>query len=162
MSTLLLTSSSCFQLFRSYDHLIRPLCSSTITAPSSLLLVGPPQCSASVLSPRGFRRLRFSLDIRALVPAVPRESQHPVHAPFTPVAVCPVIRHPTDLSQKRFAPLVLTTSGSFRRVIEGFTFVRLPDTHLLEVMPRAFAPTLTTTAFDRSRLEWFGTWDLLL
>src|SRR6266571_4432044 len=33
--------------------------------PSSLLRVGPPQCSASVRSPRGFRRLGFSLRIRA-------------------------------------------------------------------------------------------------
>ena len=33
--------------------------------PSSLLRVGPPQCSASVRSPRGFRRLGFSLAIRA-------------------------------------------------------------------------------------------------
>src|SRR6516225_10181051 len=33
--------------------------------PSSLLLIGPPQCSASVLSPCGFRCLGFSLGIRA-------------------------------------------------------------------------------------------------
>ena len=33
--------------------------------PSSLLRVGPPQCSASVRSPRGFRRLGFFLNIRA-------------------------------------------------------------------------------------------------
>ena len=33
--------------------------------PSSLLRVGPPQCSASVHSPRGFGRLGFSLNIRA-------------------------------------------------------------------------------------------------
>ena len=33
--------------------------------PSSLLRVGPPQCSASVRSPRGFRRLGFSLHIGA-------------------------------------------------------------------------------------------------
>jgi len=33
--------------------------------PSSLLRIGPPQCFASVLSPRGFRRLCFSLDIKA-------------------------------------------------------------------------------------------------
>jgi hypothetical protein len=33
--------------------------------PSSLIRVGPPQCSASVRSPRGFRRLGFSLNIRA-------------------------------------------------------------------------------------------------
>jgi len=32
---------------------------------SSLLRVGPSQCSASVRSPRGFRRLGFSLVIRA-------------------------------------------------------------------------------------------------
>jgi hypothetical protein len=32
---------------------------------SSLLRVGPPQCSVSVRSPRGFRRLGFSLRIRA-------------------------------------------------------------------------------------------------
>lgn len=31
--------------------------------PSSLLQVGPSQCSASVLSPRGFCHLCFSLDI---------------------------------------------------------------------------------------------------
>ena len=34
-----------------------------------LIRIGPPQGSASVLSPRGFRRLCFSLAIRALVPA---------------------------------------------------------------------------------------------
>jgi len=50
--------SSCFA---SCDRLTRPLCSSPITGPSSLLRVGPPQCSASVLSPRGFSRLCFSL-----------------------------------------------------------------------------------------------------
>src|SRR5258707_3017689 len=33
--------------------------------PSSLIRIGPPQCSALVLSPRGFRRLGFSLGIRA-------------------------------------------------------------------------------------------------
>src|SRR5690554_940301 len=31
--------------------------------PSSLLQPGPPQCSASVLSPRGFSHLCFSLNI---------------------------------------------------------------------------------------------------
>ena len=57
--------SSCFQLFRSCNRLTRPLCSSSITEPSSLVRVGPPQCSASVLSPRGFSRLCFSLHIGA-------------------------------------------------------------------------------------------------
>ncbi|TIN33969.1 MAG: hypothetical protein E5Y32_31470 [Mesorhizobium sp.] len=43
-------------------------------------------------------RLSFSLCIRSLVPAVPRECLCPTHAPSTPVAARP-IRHPADLSQ---------------------------------------------------------------
>ena len=53
--------SSCFA---EHDHLTRPLCSSPITGPSTLLRVDPSQSPASVLSPRGFRRLCFSLAIR--------------------------------------------------------------------------------------------------
>src|SRR5438045_1251312 len=68
--------------------------------PSSLLRIDPPQCSASVLLPRGFDRLCFSLVIRALVPAVPRKSLYPTHALSTPTAICPVIRLPTDLSRR--------------------------------------------------------------
>jgi hypothetical protein len=45
----------------------------------------------------------------------------PIHALSTPVAVCPVIRHPTDLSQKRPTPLVSTTFG--------FSTTRLPRVH---------------------------------
>ncbi len=99
-------SSSCFA---KHDHLTQPLCSSPITAPSSLLRVDPPQPPASVLSPRGFGRLCFSLGIRKLVPAVPRKSLCPTHAPSTPVIVRPVIRLLTDLSQKIVALLVSTT-----------------------------------------------------
>jgi hypothetical protein len=90
-------------------------------------------------------RLCFSLGIKKLVPAVPRKCLHPAHAPSTPIAIRPVIRHPTDLSQDIDPILVLTMSMILRRVIEGFTFVHLPDTHLLEVIPRTFGPTLTTT-----------------
>src|ERR1700745_2924127 len=74
--------------------------------PSSLLLIGPSQCSASVFSPRGFRRLCFSLVIRALVPAVPHRSLHPVHAPSTPVTVCPVNQVPD-----RLVPVELLATG---------------------------------------------------
>src|SRR5206468_9540193 len=62
-----------------------------------------------------------------LVPAVPRESLHPLHAPCTPVAVRPIIRSPTDLSQKVDAPLVLTTSVQFSTRHQDFTCVRLSD-----------------------------------
>src|ERR1700723_1842118 len=101
--------SSCLQLFRLCDHLTRPLCSSSITEPSSLVRVGPSQCSASVLSPRGFGRLSFSLEYRSLVPAVPCNRLHPLHALSTPVATCSVIRPPAGSSQESFTPLVLTT-----------------------------------------------------
>src|ERR1700674_3022356 len=43
------------------------------------------------------------------VPAVPRKSLCPTHAPYTPVAVRTVIRLPADLSQEKKAPPVLTT-----------------------------------------------------
>src|ERR1700751_2876738 len=88
--------TSCFD---KCDRLTRPLCSSPITGPSLLIRVGPPQCSASVLSPRSFDCLDFSLDIGALVPAVPHNRLHPLHAPSTPVVTCPVIRHLADSSQ---------------------------------------------------------------
>src|SRR6516162_4735541 len=49
------------------------------------------------------------LSSKRLVPAVPCKSLHPIHALSTPVAVCPVVRHPTDLSQRHPTPLVSTT-----------------------------------------------------
>jgi hypothetical protein len=54
-------------------------------------------------------RLCFSLGISKLVPAVPRKSLHPTHAPYTPATVRPIIRLPTDLSQRKYPPLVLVT-----------------------------------------------------
>src|SRR6266478_3934043 len=94
--------------------------SSPITGLLTLRRVDLSQSPALVLSHHGFSRLCFSLAIRGLVPAVPRKSLHPLHAPSTPVAVCPVIRHLTDLSQKGYTLLVLTTFASLRRVFEGF------------------------------------------
>ena len=44
-----------------------------------------------------------------LVPAVPCNRLHPLHALSTPVATCSVIRHPAGSSQESFTPLVLTT-----------------------------------------------------
>ena len=105
------SKSSCFQLVQEYDYLTRSLCSDPITGPSTLLRIGPPQSLASVLSPHGWRRLRFSLGIKSLVPAVPRESLRPIHAPSTPVAARPVVRHLADLSQDDETVLVLTTLG---------------------------------------------------
>src|SRR4051794_18538334 len=44
-----------------------------------------------------------------LVPAVPHESLCRLHAPFTPVAACPVIRLPAGLSREMVSLPVLTT-----------------------------------------------------
>src|ERR1700720_17226 len=61
--------------------------------PSSLIRIGPPQCSASGLSPCGCSPLELlPWQSERLVPAVPRKSLHPIHAPYSPVAACPVIR----------------------------------------------------------------------
>src|SRR6202451_4908122 len=46
------------------QHLTRSLCSGSITEPSTLVRIVPPQCSTSVLSPRGCDHLCFSLCIR--------------------------------------------------------------------------------------------------
>ena len=112
--------------------LIRPLCSSPITGPSTLVQVGPPQTLALVLWPRGFGRFSFSLGIQGLDPAVPHESLHPIHAPSTPVAARPIIRSPTGLSQKIEPPLVLATSNQLSTRHRGFILIRLSDTHLPE------------------------------
>src|SRR5215471_6975851 len=122
--------SSCFQLFRSCDRLTRPLCSSPITRPSLLLRVGPPQCSASVLLPRSFGCLDFSLNIgdwflqfRAI--ACIR---------FTPsLRRSPSARSPGTqqiCSQKSFSPLVSTALDFLTTRHQRFTFVRLSDAHL--------------------------------
>src|SRR4051794_21118264 len=50
-----------------------------------------------------------SLASERLVPAVPHESLYQSHAPYTPVAACPVIRLPAGWSQKIWPLLVLTT-----------------------------------------------------
>jgi hypothetical protein len=88
-----------------------------------------------------------------LVPAVPRDSLHPLHAPSTPVAVRSVIRHPADLSQVNHTTLVSTTleflTTRLRRVHFRSSLGRSPA----RVCSRAFPPTLTTTALYRSSLE---------
>ena len=77
--------------------------------PSSLLRVGPPQGSASVRSPRGCRRLGFSLRIRATGSCSSAQQPASASRPLYAVAVRSVIRPPADLSQVHHTLLVLTT-----------------------------------------------------
>ena len=139
--------SSCF---RQYDCLIRPLCSDPITGSSTLLRDGPSQSSVSVLSPCGLLRLSFSLRIRSLVPAVPHECLCPTHAPSTPVAARPVIRHPADLSQDDETLLVLTTlmfiTTRLRKVHFRSSFGHLPARISSELFIRRSPPRLFTAA----------------
>src|SRR5215831_3695126 len=64
---------------------------------SSLLRRSPPQPAASVLSASDCRPCAFSLAIGKLVPAVPRRSLCPTHAPCTPAAIHPILRAPDGL-----------------------------------------------------------------
>jgi len=123
--------------------------------PSSLVQAGPPQRSASVLSPHGFHHLNFSLGIRALVPVVPHKSLDQVHAPYTPAAARSVTKYPAHLSQKSHSPLVLTAFSIIDASSKGLLSLVSPDRTCPEMLLRTLTPTLTTAAFDRSSLEWF-------
>jgi len=133
----------------------RPLRSSPITGPSSLLRDGPPQPLASVLSPHGFRPL-------VLLPWHPRPgSRSSTQKPVSDSRPLYAGRHlPRNQVPDRLVPAESSASGfgdiyAFRRVIKGsLTFVSrirtCPD------VLRTFDPTLTTTPFERSSLDWFG------
>ena len=81
------------------------------------------------------------------------------YAPYTPVAVCPVIRHLTDLSQKGYTPFgfddikLLNDASSMGLLSFVFRMLTLLGGLALEL----FAPTLTTADVGRSSLEWFET-----
>src|SRR5260370_37090115 len=74
--------------------------------PSSLVRVGRPS------APHRYSRLVASTTCASpftserLVPAVPHKILDQLHAPFTPVAACPVIRFPPALSPGCHRPLV--------------------------------------------------------
>jgi hypothetical protein len=147
--------SSCFQLFRSCDRLTRPLCSSPITAPSSLIRVGPPQCSASVLLPRGFGRLGFSFSIGDWFLQFRAIACIRFTPSLRPVATCSVTRHPADLSQKKWTPLVSTTpefiTTRHQKVHSRSSLGRLPAQVFLMLFLQRSQPRLLTAAAWR----WF-------
>jgi hypothetical protein len=85
-----------------------------------------------------------------LVPAVPRDSLHPLHALSTPVAVRSVIRHPADLSQENHTPLVSTTleflTTRLRRVHFRSSLGCSPARVVLALFLQRSPPWLFTTA----------------
>ena len=150
-------ASSCFPVARRMQHLTRSLCSSSITEPSSLVRIDPPQCSTSVRFASWLQPLVLSpFALERLVPAVPPESLCQIHATFTPVATYPVIRCPAGLSQQYRVPLVLTTFC----IIDASSVGLLS---LISLTPTStgitctLPPTLTTMTLNHSRLGWFDT-----
>jgi hypothetical protein len=104
-----------------------------ITNTSSLLQVTPSQFLALVLSSlRLLTSWNSPLSSRRLVPAVPYRSPNQNHASYTPVAICPVTKLPTDLSQVMETPLVLTTCLWITTRQQKFRSIRLSDPYLPE------------------------------
>src|SRR5258708_5883495 len=123
--------------------------------PSSLLRVGPPQCSASVRSPRGVGRLGFSLRIRATGSCSsaqqPASASRPLYAGRHPLShQAPRGFIPGGLHAPGFDGTCFLTTR-LRRVYFRSSLGCTPA----RVCSRAFPPTLTTTALYRSSLERF-------
>jgi hypothetical protein len=154
------SKSSCCQLLRSI-RLPDPIPSlQPHYGLSWLLRIGPPQCSASVLWPRGFPRLGFSLSIRTTGSCSsaqqPASASRPLYAGRRPH------RHqaPCGLdSQANHTHLVLTTFEFLTTRLQGFTCVRLSNAYLHELFSR-----FCSNAHDHGLLpQPLGVvWDLLL
>jgi hypothetical protein len=124
--------------------------------PSSLLRVGPPQCSASVRSPRGFGRLGFSLRIRATGSCSstqpPASASRHLYAGRHPLSrQAPRGLVPGEFPAPGFDGTCLFNDASS---MGSLSFVS--RMHTCTSCSRAFPPTLTTTALYRSSLDRFG------
>src|SRR6266446_7382838 len=120
---------------------------------SPLLRVGPPQCSASVLSPHGCGRLGFSLNIRATGSCSsaqqPASASRPLYAGRHPLShQAPRGFIPGGLHAPGFDGTCFLTTR-LRRVYFRSSLGCTPA----RVCSRAFPPTLTTMALYHSSLE---------
>ena len=129
---------------------MQPLCSSSITEPSSLLRVAPPLCPASVLSLLWGLHLSFSLSIRATGSHVPHMSLDQVHAG-------------RRLGSKQVSPRLIPDQRlhpgfdavpTLSTLHQRFTCVHLHDPYLIPSCG-TFSLTLTTSAFDLCSLRRF-------
>jgi hypothetical protein len=130
--------SSCFQLNAEYNRLTRPLCSGRITSLHCSYRSVRPSAPLRYSRLVAFTTCASPFTSERLVPAVPHESLDQLHASYTPVAACPVIRSPASSSQEIETLLILTTDLWFTTRHRRFTFVRLSDPYLFEVQPRHF------------------------
>ena len=147
--------SSCRQLNANDGGLTRPLCSGRITGHQRSYRTVRPRAPHRYARLAVYAAWASPLASERQVPAVPRESPDQLHASYTPVAARPVIRRLAGLSQEIETPLVSTTCLWITTRQWRFTFVRLSDPYLPEVVLGALTPMLTTTALYRSSLGWF-------
>ena len=143
----------------------RPLRSSPITGPSTLLPDGPPLCPTSVLSPSRIRPLgvlpclanRRSKTTsrpsrRTTGSHLPRRSPTQARATSMPDTTWPISRLPPGSSRAKKANPVLMSSIKFRHVISGllsFAFLG----HTCRTQGATSPATLATTALYRSNLR---------
>jgi hypothetical protein len=135
--------------------LTRPLRSSSITEPSTLLRVAPPQALASVS--------RLAMVVACASPLASKVWFLQFHAKAC-IRFTPSIRRPPSAlysGSRQTRPRRIKRLWFWRHLCistrhQGFTHVRLSDTHLPECL-RTFDPTLTTTPLERSSLDWFET-----
>ncbi len=134
---------------------MQPLCSDSITEPSSLLRAAPPLCLASVLRSLQGRRLDCSLNIETTGSHVPYQGLCSGRAISMPAAVWSVIRfhqtYPGVPLASSFDDIFLLSTPH-----QWFASARLLRTHLTHTC--AFSLTLTTKAFYRCSSRWFGTY----
>ena len=151
------SKSSCFQLPRSCDRLTRPLRSSPITGLRRSYESVRPSAPHRYARLAVFAAWASPFTSERLVPAVPRDSLHPLHAPSTPIAVRAVIRHPADSSQVNHTLLVSTTlkflTTRLRRVHFRSSLGCSPARVVLALFLQRSPPWLFTTAAWR----WFET-----
>ena len=144
-----------FRLASKHTCLTQFLCSSSITEPSQLLRIGQPQFArigtlASWISP--FVRLPFhrATGSRSSTQE-PETDSRPLHTGcrlHSNQVSCRLYPGHSEIAQFRQQQHLTTLQ-------RGFNFVRLSVSHLHKFNLALLTPTLTTTAFDRSRLEWF-------
>ena len=157
----------------------RPLGSSPITGPSSLLRAGPSLCPASVLCPSRLTPLGvLPLATRGSTTPISTGRQHrddwfscSVSAPATNSRHLYTGHHQAStqatawlraraqvgapLSRELCDPPLLAPSFRLSMRQQWFTHVRLLVAHLTGSRP-AFSATLTTPALNRRSLRWFG------
>jgi len=104
----------------------------------TLLRVGPPLCSASVLSSSWDHHLRFSLNIRTTASHVPHKSHNQGHAISMPDAAQTIYRLPLGLSCKSPSTRSFDAIRDIMTPHQWFACAHLLDPYLTRSLPCLF------------------------